>query len=263
MSMEPLRLSIATRVYTELCAPPPAWPPPPPLCLPRAFGQRCLIFDTETRDEPAQRLLFGSYQLRDEGEIVPNGIGLIIGGSCTKRQRHTLSSFANDYGLELMTRDAFAALYLAEVWEIGTTDITFNAPFDHAKIACEWAKGSGRHKRAFTFRISRDTYKPRLRIEALDSRKQFMALTSSVKKQARNGWHKGYFVDVHTLVSALTDESHTLESACALYKTPTRKHAAVRHGVINRKYIKYNLEDVQATYEVYMAALRDFEGLGL
>jgi hypothetical protein len=152
---------------------------------------------------------------------------------------------------------------LAEVWEIGTTSVTFNAPWDHSRFACGWTAGEGKHRGAFTFSLSRNTFHPRLRIEALDSRKQFMEFTPSIKGQARNGWHKGFFVDVHSLVAALTDESMSLEKACRLYRVKHPKTAAIRHGFVSKRYIEYNLRDVQATYEVYLAAMRDFEALGL
>jgi hypothetical protein len=258
-----LRLPIATRVFTAQAKTPPKWDAPKPLVLPRAIGQRLIIHDHETRDEPAQRLLFGSFQIRDFGELVEGGTGLIVGDACPAKGRRILEAFATEHQLQLLTRDEFALLFLAEAWEIGTTSVTFNAPWDHSRFACGWTAGEGKHRGAFTFSLSRNTFHPRLRIEALDSRKQFMEFTPSIKGQARNGWHKGFFVDVHSLVAALTDESMSLEKACRLYRVKHPKTTAVRHGVVSKRYIEYNLRDVQATYEVYLAAIRDFEALGL
>jgi hypothetical protein len=258
-----LRLPIATRVFTLQAQTPPKWDAPKPPVLPRAIGQRLIIHDHETRDEPAQRLLFGSFQIRDFGELVEGGMGLVVGDACPANGRRILEAFAIEHGMQLLTRDEFGRLFLAEVWEIGTTSVTFNAPWDHSRFACGWTAGEGKHRGAFTFSLSRNTYHPRLRIEALDSRKQFMEFTPSIKGQARNGWHKGFFVDVHSLVAALTDESMSLEKACRLYCVEHPKTTAVRHGVVSKRYIEYNLRDVQATYEVYLAAMRDFGALGL
>ena len=47
-----LRLPIATRVFTVQAQPPPKWDAPKPLVLPRTIGQRLMIHDHETRDEP-------------------------------------------------------------------------------------------------------------------------------------------------------------------------------------------------------------------
>lgn len=263
MSAPVIRLPIATRVFTTQAHPPSTWDRPKALVLPRTIGQRLIIHDYETRDEPAQRLLFGSFQIRDFGDLVEGGTGLVVGDACPARGRRILEAFATERGMQLLTRDEFALLFLAELWEIGTTSVTFNAPWDHSRIACSWTAGVGKHRGAFTFSLSRNTYHPRLRIESLDSRKQFMEFTPSIKGQARNGWHKGYFVDVHTLVAALTDENMSLERACRLYRVKHPKTTVVRHGVVSKRYIDYNLRDVQATYEVYTAAMRDFEALGL
>jgi hypothetical protein len=244
-----------------LVKPSPTWKAHKLVVLPRKIGERLLILDIETRDETAQRMLFGSFQVRDFGDLVHRG--LIVGDTCPTKGRRVLERFGAENDMPILTRDDFGALFLAEVWEIGTTSITFNAPFDHSRIACGWTPGIGRHRGAFHFSLSRNTYYPRLRIESLDSRKQFMELTPSLKGQAKNGWHKGYFVDVRTLVAALTDEAMSLERACEFYKIEHPKTVAVRHGVVSRRYIRYNLRDVQATYEVYEAAMRDFRALGL
>jgi hypothetical protein len=204
-----------------------------------------------------------SYQLREFGELVPGGSGLVAGDDCPPRQRAILERYAREHGFDFRTRDEFAEFFLYEIWEIGTTSITFSASWDHSKIACAWECGTRRHRDAFLFRISRNTFKPRLRIQSLDSRKAFIRLISSVRGESKRGFHQGYFVDVRTLVSALTDESHSLESACKLYGTPLQKRPAKRHGVITPKYIKYNLDDVEATYQVYMAAMRHFQELEL
>jgi hypothetical protein len=118
-----LRLPIATRVFTVQAQPPPKWDAPKPLVLPRTIGQRLMIHDHETRDEPGQRLLFGSFQIRDFGELVEGGIGLIVGDACPAKGRRILEAFAEQHGIQLLTRDEFALLFLAEVWEIGTTSV--------------------------------------------------------------------------------------------------------------------------------------------
>jgi hypothetical protein len=258
-----LRLPIAARVFTRQVNPPQPRPKRKGIPLPRACGDRLLIWDAETRDEPAQRLLFGSFQIREFGQLVEGGIGLFVGDACPRWQARILTAFAQEHRVPLLTRDEFGALFLAEVWEIGTTSVTCNAPWDHSRIAIEAIAGTGRHRGAFMLRLSRNTFFPRLRIESIDSRKQFMEFTPSVRGQARNGWHKGYFVDIRMLAGALTDESMSLESASDFYGIDHPKTAVRRHGIVTKAYIQYNLRDVQATFEVYEALMRDFKELDL
>jgi hypothetical protein len=258
-----LRLPVATRVFPRLVEPKPTREGPKSLQLPREIGERRLFFDMETKDEPAMRPLFGSYQLWDYDDLVPGGLGLIVCDACSSSEHQLLKEYAAKHSLECKSRDEFAEMFLAEVWEIGTTSVTFNAPFDHAKISHAWRSGTGKNRGAFVFSISRNTFKPRLRIEHLDNRKQFMQFIPSIKGQAREGWHPGYFIDVRMLAAALTDESHSLEGLCKLYKTKTQKKPAARHGIVNAEYIRYNVDDVQATVEVYEAVTQDFRALRL
>jgi hypothetical protein len=66
--------------------------------------------------------------------------------------------------------------------------------------------------------------------------------------------YSGYFVDLKTLTFALTDKSHSLDSACKGFKVSRKQHTE-EHGKITKEYIGYNINDVRITAELYQSAL--------
>ena len=259
-------MSVWTRVYplrkqTKKSSPPKrkrkGWKPQ----LAVWYGQRDLIFDHETRDEQGQRLLFGSYQIRDHGE--PVEIALIEGESLTRDERRKLRRAARKFGLRILTRDRFAKIMRAEIQQIGTICVGHNIAFDASRSAHGWAECNGRNTGAFNLYMERNTYRPYLRVKHRNRRSSIIKYVPGNKTEVPKPHHAGYFIDTRTLIAALTDESMTLEQATVHYDTPTKKKPAKRHGVINDKYVKYNLDDVQATWEVYRAAMADYHQLGL
>lgn len=261
MNRPPICSPIATRVFTRLQPKDSSRVPKPPALYAKPFGERLLIFDMETRDEPAQRPLFGSFQIRDQGELVKRA--LIFGDSCTAAEIALLQAFAQIHKMEVLSRDQFGDLFLAEVFEIGTVCLCYNAPFDLSKMSHQWQAGKAKHRDSFSFRISRNTFRPRLRIKSLNSREAFVGLIPSVKQKSEQQFRSGRFVDAHMFIGALTDKNLSLEAACELYNVPTKKHAAAQHGILTPDYIQYNLDDVQSTYEVYEAALQVYDTLHL
>src|SRR5207245_10938122 len=61
------------------------------------------------------------------------------------------------------------------------------------------------------------------------------------------------------LVFALTDRSHSLETAAAAFGLEARKLAIAQHGQITTEYVDYNRRDVALTAGVLVAALAEWE----
>ena len=68
----------------------------------------------------------------------------------------------------------------------------------------------------------------------------------------------GHFLDLRTLAFALTDRSHSLDTACVAFGVEHGKQKAEKHGVITPAYIDYNRRDVKATGELLMKLLEEF-----
>lgn len=67
----------------------------------------------------------------------------------------------------------------------------------------------------------------------------------------------GHFLDARTLVFALTNEGHTLESATREFGVPYTKRP-VTHGTITPEYVTYCREDVEATAQLYASAMEEY-----
>ncbi len=225
------------------------------------YGGRTLLFDFESRDESGQRMTFGSFQLRNGATI--DEIGLIVGDHLTKRERRCIAKFAARRGYRVYSRDEFGELLRIEVQQIGSICVGFNLCFDLSRGAYQWGECNGENTGAFNLHMERNTFRPIIRLKHRDRRSSIIKYAPGNKMEVTKGHHEGYFIDCHTLVAALTDESMTLERAAKHYGVKAEKQKVTRHGVVTRKYIEYNLNDVQVTWEVYCAAMEDYTRLGI
>ena len=98
-------LPIAVRAYVPLAdaEPPRKWHPPP------QPSEWVLVFDTETTTDPSQRLRFGSFQWRRDGDLVRSGF-FYDPAALTKGEVRTLQRFARVHRLELMMVETFIEL---------------------------------------------------------------------------------------------------------------------------------------------------------
>ena len=151
------------------------------------------------------------------------------------------------------------------------TLVGFNLPFDLGGLCAYecpaerdwrggWSLGFWGEYREPEGWIDQD-FRPRLLLDALDPRRTRLAWSSVSKEQTFQG--TGMFVDLRTLVFALTDRSTSLESACELFgvslagQDDVFSKRQVEHGVISAALITYALEDVAATAELYRACLAE------
>ncbi len=76
----------------------------------------------------------------------------------------------------------------------------------------------------------------------------------------KHGWFAGRFLDVAVLVKALTDTTHSLESACKAYGAKPKGVPQDGHPGWNFEadYVRYNLNDVASTGELLNTALREY-----
>jgi len=137
--------------------------------------------------------------------------------------------------------------------------IGFNLPFDLSRLAIEF--GIAREKDdAYSLKLSYDERNPRIRIQSIDNKRSFISFTTPLRKKRDNKFkaYRGYFVAFKTFTFALTDKSHTLDSACKDFNI-SRKTNTEEHGNITMEYIDYNLNDVKITAELYESALQRYK----
>lgn len=263
---------LATRVAVRAYAPRTR-----PLARSRRLEKPALIlvFDTETRVDHAQALLFGSYQLREasgklrqEGLFYADDLGAEEVGLL--RRYCAEHSAANGGHLRLRSRREF----LRQVfWRIAYKErarvVGFNLPFDLSRLAYGWrrARNGGFTLQLFESvgadgRLWPDQYRAEVRVKSLGSKRNFISFTTPARLDAdlREGGrgYGGRFLDLHTLVYAFTDHSLGLDAAAAEFGLDARKAVAEEHGVLSAAYVDYNRQDVGVTWELHQALIEEW-----
>jgi hypothetical protein len=159
--------------------------------------------------------------------------------------------------------------------------VGFNLPFDLSRLAVDW----GDTRRARRVRDEADAFIPRRRpwdgfqggfslvlsgaadggenrrdpriaVKTIDSKRHLIqfrgetegAAGSSTDPQERI--FRGHFLDLRTLAFALTNEGHSLDSACRVFGTEHGKDAHVPTGLVTPEELTYGRHDVRATGEL-------------
>jgi hypothetical protein len=215
-----------------------------------------LIFDTETTTDPAQRLRFGSFQLRRGDELEKHGL-FHDPAALTKRDQRVLTSFARSNGLELLTAAEFVEnVFFKFGYELRATIVGFNLPFDVSRLAIRHNSARRRPMRGgFSFQLSENRWRPRVQVKHLSRRASMIRFTaprrqrtpSGMRKHTRVPVRRGFFVDVKTIGAALTSRSDTLASLAEFLNVSSRKMVAEEHGgPLAPKYIAYAVNDTQS-----------------
>lgn len=284
-------LPIAVRAYTEwkrtsrehVLRP---WTRPP----------YALVVDTETTTDASQRLTFGSYRylrLTQRGDRVKAACveeGLFHADDLSTwypRGFATLRQYAASHKadvapgvsprLKLSTRREFVdhVLYPAAC-RAHATVVIFSALFDIARVAFDVRPARGRFQGGFSFVLwqyrdaqgvwREDKYRPRIAVKSIDSKRamkrftvprEVEAVDLRTDDQSDEVVFGGNLLDLRQLAYALTNEGHSLESACWAFGVPYVKRKVV-HGRITSEYVDYNREDVGATAELYLKVMDEY-----
>ena len=238
-----------------------------------------LILDCETRTTPDQRLRFGTYQLRHEGQIFQRG-AFFEPEVLSAREQATLQKVmaeekanSDDGHVYVLTRAEFVEnVFYRSAHQVGAQIVGFNLPFDLSRLAIRHGSAHGRREDTIMrggFSLVLSEGFPAVVIRQLSQRASVIRF-SGTKPDEEKGDDKdpspdephesekgsdagrGFFVDVKTLAAALTSRSHTLESLSALLRVATPKKASEEHGgELSEEYVRYALRDVQTTWECF------------
>jgi hypothetical protein len=253
-----------------------------------------LVFDTETRTDATQRLMFGSYRLIVAGQCREEG--LFYADDLPAGDLEILKNYAATHSAEvaegnaelrLLTLSEFLDKFYRAAYKSRCLLVGFNLPFDLSRIAGDVAPARGRFAGGFSLglwfytdklgRKRRHQNRPRIGIKQIDSKRALKGFTGqnnpdksdlipdgSATGAPEEGYKfRGHFVDLRTLAFALTDQSYSLESACEAFGVEHLKQRAARHGEVTEEYIDYNRRDVLATSELAVKLLEEYEKHGL
>jgi hypothetical protein len=249
------------------------------------------VWDTETRVDVTQRLLFGSYRFIEDGDCLTER--LFFADDLTRVERDVLiryvashSAEVADAGLEqlaLLSRLEFLRAFYRLVYKGRVLLIGFNQPFDLSRVAHDQTQARGNFAAGFSLGLwsyrdlegeeRRHQQRPRIGIKHIDSRRALIGFTArtgideedlipedSETGEPKKGYKfRGHFLDLRTLAFALTDRGHTLESACKAFGVEHPKTSTTHHGTVTPDYIDYNRRDVLATAELAVKMLDEYD----
>jgi hypothetical protein len=289
VSVSPTPLPIAVRGFLL--------PPEDPDRKPDRAGKRwplprlTIVFDTETRTDATQRLTFGSYRVFGKGRFIEEG--LFHGDDLSRQELAILRRYAKHHTpdtdrhglkkLRLLPLKVFRKEFFRDVYQTRCLLVAFNHPFDLSRIAQGFTTArrepfsGGFSLFIWTYkdkdgRTRRDKNRPRIDIKHIDSKRALIQLTGRMKRDPEDlipensssnkpddkYVFRGHFLDLRTLAFALTDQGHTLASACSAFEVENSKIKTSKHGEISAAYIDYNRRDVLATAELATKLLREF-----
>jgi hypothetical protein len=255
----PAELTTAVRAFTTR-RPTPKKPRPEPEERPRwrakrSYPHEALVFDTETYPGPAQNLrilVWRAYRDPDYG--VPGTTCIEEGTAYTHDlpQRdpagfQVLQAYVAEREADVTPGHPVELLLVPLSWWLDHRFFTygyqhrdrcaivgFNLLFDLGRLAAHWkgARG-GRYRGGFSLGIwggftadgrwKDRKYRGRLQLRAIDPRRTLGGWASRGRKDPDPDRGAGKFVDLRTLAFALTDRSHSLESACKAFGDPYEK----------------------------------------
>ncbi len=213
---------------------------------------RILVLDTETTTDEFQNLKFGSVLIIDKDKKEYRAL-FYNPEILTNNELLELIKFSKNNNIDLYSLEEFVEnIFYPEVLNARTLCVGFNLPFDLTRLAFHYAEARGNQKGWFSIQLSKDRFKPRIKIKYVDSMKSFIQFSNLRIKGKKIKIHKGDFLDLKTPSVVFSDNKHiTLKSAGIFFGCEVIKSEAKEHGKINEEYINYNLNDVLATYHLY------------
>ncbi len=250
-----------------------------------------VVWDTETRVDVTQRLTFGSYRFIERGECLTEA--LFGADDLSTAERHVLTQYvamqpadvAEDgvERLSLLSRADFLKRFYRLVYKGRVLLVAFNQPFDLSRLAHDVTDARGRYAGGFSLgvwsyrdargREQRHLFRPRVAIKHIDSKRALTGFTgrntpdpedlipeeSETGDPVRGHAFPGHFLDLRTLAFALTNQGHSLESACDAFGVEHPKQSVAEHGIVTPAYIDYNRRDVLATSELAVKLLEEYD----
>lgn len=231
-----------------------------------------VVFDCETTVDAVQQLRFGFFQVRRDEVLEREGV-FIDGTTITPAERTQLRRYTKARNLELITAAQFrTAVLLRYGYVRQATIVGFNLPYDISRIAVAHGPARREMRGGFSFDLTGNPADPRVRVKHLSSRAALIDFGVPGEQETPRAWrkrglrvpaHRGHFVDIKTLASALLSRRFSLQTLAAYLRTPTQKHETDEHGKLTPAYLDYARTDAQVTWECFLKLLKRYGEHGL
>jgi DNA-binding phage protein len=231
------------------------------------YSNWLLILDTETTTDELQNLRFGSFQLRKLGEIQRRGF-FFDDRTLAPSELQLLYDHCVDKDIELLSVEQFVEeIFFSYVYDLDALCIGFNLPFDISRLAIDCAPARRGMRGGFSFKLSNNRDRPRVRIKQLENGAHFIQFSRPAPREFNPQVLRrpGFFLDTRTLASAMLGRSAwSLRSLAKHLRTPTQKLETEGHGqTLTRAYLDYAMSDVQVTWECFERLKKQYESFCL
>jgi hypothetical protein len=243
---------------------------------PKLWPDYALVWDTESTLDLEQRLNFGIWRFCElqDGDYVSLQEGIFYRDGLPAKDVRKVVRYAKnrladrlvpeaDRELVVLTRSEFVERVFWESVRAGALIVGFNLPFDISRIA---VRPTPAHEGGFSFVLSQlskkgvaNIHRPRVRIAPLNGVAEKIELMGVRHKGEQHRWRRDCFLDLHTLAFALTDKSHSLESAIEAFGSTIEKQKHDPTRKISDTEIDYARQDVRATLGLLNALKREYE----
>jgi hypothetical protein len=232
-----------------------------------------LVFDCETSTDAAQRLRFGTYQVRHRERLHEQGM-FYEPDALSVDEFGLLEGWSQAQEFQLLSRAEFVEeVFFPFGYDDQATIVGLNLPFDLSRIAISHGSARSTMRGGFSFKLSPSSRRPYVQVKHLSARAALIRFTHPGKQLTPRGMrnrgipvhpHRGFFVDIRTLAAALTSTSHSLASLGEFLGIEHRKLTTEEHGgPLSKAYLAYAMRDVQATWECYREMLSRYQAHGL
>src|SRR5207302_8052827 len=242
---------------------------------------RVLIFDTETRTDVHQQLMFGFYRLcKLVGDrYACESEGIVYSEQITKEEQSQIGTFVLNTltdvevrqfppQVKLQVHRSFPEFMAKVFWPAvlkGWMIVGFNLAFDISRLSrgCRISRKGG-----FRLILSEQLdyksrtwkahpYRPEINLEAKDARTTF--ITRGIPRFRKDEWpNPGRFLDVGTVLFSLFDKHMSLDQWCSEFQKKgyaiDRKLDHKPSGKVTQRELRYCRQDVKITQQLLNAA---------
>jgi hypothetical protein len=228
-----------------------------------------VVIDTETTPDAYLNLLFGSCGIWINGRL--HRLIIFYANTLSRHDIETLRIHSKklairDVKVELMPFNLFIdEVFYPYFYDGHAMLVGFNLPFDISRLATRHGSCRGKWNGGFTFTLSKNSFRPPIRIRSLDSTKAFIEFARPPRRNQRlpRQHYRGRFLDLRTLSFALTNERLTLEQACRLFQTEHQKTEIQEYGKITPESVDYNINDTLAAHDLCVKMIERYDSFHL
>lgn len=217
-----------------------------------------LVFDTETKSDEYQGLIFGSCGVWSFGKL--RHFYIFYDENLSNQDIEKITKIASKHKCELLSRRDFVEqVFIPNVYRARAICVGFNLPFDLSRLAIYSGKSKLQHN-GFSLKLSENKSNPRIVIKSNDGKSAFIQFASPTKTETekKSKTYRGCFVDLKTFTFALTNKSYNLKNALIDFDCVIQKIDAKEHGVISDEYVGYNINDTLCTYHLYLQVMKRY-----